>query len=205
MKDLHTDEPWDGFRNDVQQSLNEMIVSHQTNSKVEGPLHEATGVGFINDVGTVYRKEVGPDLKLKAVIDPAVKEILEAHLLRFNNDAKLAFGGDNPVFHKDGKTKIKRVRVRQSNTTAAKLSQDKFGVTDKTGKVFKWHSYGNVHRVDVFTDEETGGLYSKLVTVMEAKKRRLNHQSDEVPAKSKLIFSLYCVTSAHMVPPRPVC
>ena len=199
MKDLHTDEPWDGFRNDLQQSLNEMIVSHQTNSKVEGPLHEETGVGFINDVGTVYRKEVGPDLKLKSVIDPAVKELLEAHLLRFNNDAKLAFGGDNPVFHKDGKTKIKRVRVRQSKTTAAKLAQDKFGVTDKTGKVFKWHSYGNVHRVDVFRDEETGGLDSKLVTVMEAKKERLNHQLDEISAENKLIFSLYKNDGVSMV------
>ena len=191
MRDLLTDEPWDGFRNDLQQSIDKIIVSHQTSSKVEGPLHEETGVGFLNGVGTVYRKEVHPDLKLKAIIDPSVKKILEAHLLRFNNDAKQAFGGDNPVFHKDGKTKIKRVRVRQSNTTAVKLEQDKFGVTDKAGKVFKWHSYGNVHRADVFRDEETGSLSSELVTVMDAKKERLNHRSSDGSDKNKLIFSLY--------------
>ena len=191
MRDLHTDEPWDGFRDDLQQSIDEMIVSHQTSSKIEGPLHEETGVGFVTGVGTVYRKEVGPDLKIKAVVDPVVKEILEAHLLRFNSDPKQAFGGENPVFHKDGKTKIKRVRVRQSNTTAAKLARDKFGVSDKTGKVFKWHSYGNVHRVDVLEDKTHGVLSARFVSVMDAKHETFNFPPQFENANKRLVSSIY--------------
>ena len=179
MKDLVSDEPWDGFRSELGDRLERMVISHQTSSKITGALHEETGVGFIEGVGTVYRKPVSEDLNLGDVIDPKVREILESHLAAHGGVKKIAFSSEHPIYHADGKTRIKRVRCVQSKQyrTKAKLEKNKTAIKDREGNPFKWHSYGNVHSANVFKDGDT--FSTEYETTFHAKRKAVERVNDE--------------------------
>lgn len=172
MKDLVSDEPWDGFRNELGKRLDSMVISHQTSSKITGALHEETGVGFIEGIGTVYRKVVSDELNIETVIDPQVKEILENHLAAHGGIKKIAFSSEHPVYHLDGKTRVKRVRCVQSRQDRAKLETNKASITDRQGNAFKWHAYGNVHSANIFKDGDT--YFTEYVTTFHAKRNTVN-------------------------------
>ncbi len=189
-KDIHIDPPWQNLRNDLHTALENMIVSHAAEKKISSELHEDTGAGFIEGEGTVYRKTLleyfdDPDAKkrtkahlikkLNAVVDSAVKDILEKHLEKFEYRVREAFSDDHPVFHKDGKTPIKRIRIYQSRAikTKQKLEKEKFGKRDKSGKIFKWYSYGNIHHIELFRKIDTGKVEGRFVTMMEAHRRAM--------------------------------
>ncbi len=190
MRDLHTDEPWSEFRDELQIRINTMMISHQTSSKIQGPLHEETGVGFVEGVGTVYRKDVSPDLNIQNVIDDTVREILQKHLDTYG-DPKIAFGGEHPVYQRNGKTRIKRVRVRQSNTTRDRLNKNKFAIKDQHGQPFKWHSFGNIHAVKIFYDKETSRYETVIETVAEVKKKLFSKSQNSSEDDKELSFVLY--------------
>lgn len=174
MNDLHTDVPWKSFRDDVRNELDKVVVSHDPQRKLTGALHEETGVGFIEGVGNVYRLALTPDVKstqVSKIIDPVVRECVRAHLAHHGDNPKVAFAPGQTVLHKDGKTPIKRVRIVQSKTTLGKLQKSKFGVKDKSGEVFKWHAYGNIHHVEILRHKGTDSVSGIFVTMMEAAHR----------------------------------
>ncbi len=75
MRDLQVDPPWPNLRNDLQQKLSEMIVSHSPQRKLSGELHEATGAGFIEGIGNVNRKVLdGGFTQGDKIIDPIIKQ-----------------------------------------------------------------------------------------------------------------------------------
>jgi hypothetical protein len=51
------------------------------------------------------------------------------------------------------------------------LQQTKFGVKDKSGKIFKYMSYGNNHHVEIIQNIKTGKIRAEFVTMMEASNR----------------------------------
>lgn len=185
VKDLHIDPPWAGIRADLDTALDEVIVSHDPQRKISGALHEDTGAGFREGEGTIYRKtpmdyfgdckdEKKATKKLSAVIDGSVRELLHAHMRQYGFAGKTAFSEDKAVFHKDGKTPIKRVRIYQSQQIRkqSQLERQKFGVKNQQGEIFKWYSYGNIHHVEVFraTNNKVFGVF---VTMMEAHRRAM--------------------------------
>ncbi len=175
VRDIHVDEPWCTFRNDVNEQVSKIIVSHAAQRKISGELHESTGAGFIEGIGTVYRVDLNNEFKptnTKDIIDNEVRMLIESHLATYNNKPKQAFAEGITVLHKDGKTPIKRVRVRQSKTTTLdKLEKSKFGIKNKAGKVFRWMKYGNIHHVELIRDINSGKVIGKSVTAMEASRR----------------------------------
>ena len=174
MNDLKVDAPWDDFRDDLAAKLETMIVAHTPSRKLSGALHEASGTGFIEGQGTVYRKLLSPDMTLKQVgkiIDPQVRIMVLEHLEIYDNDPKKAFAENITVFHIDGKTPIRRVRLLQSKTTSKKLAENKFPVRNREGKVFKWLAYGNLHHVEIIHDLNSGNVKGEFVTMMEASQR----------------------------------
>jgi len=174
MNDLKVNPPWEDLRSDLDKKLNNLIVSHSPSRKISGSLHEETGVGFIEGLGTVYRKLLNQDIKLKQaekIIDPQVRAIVLEHLEQYGGDPKKAFAEDVTVFHCDGKTPIKRVRVLQSKTTLNKLGNSKFAVRDRQGKAFKWVAYGNMHHLEIVQDIQNEKVSGVFVTMMEAAKR----------------------------------
>ena len=177
---LRIDMPWNNFKLDVNEKLSSMIVSHVPQRKISGALHEETGVGFIegNGVdgpGTVYRQALDTDFKvtqIDKIVDPVIREQVRKHLANNGNDPKQAFADGKSVVHKNGKTPIKRVRVRQSKVSDLDtLKKTKFGVRDRQGKVFKWMAYGNTHHVEIIRHRKTGKYEGRFVTAMEAAHR----------------------------------
>ncbi|MDD1607348.1 MAG: type II CRISPR RNA-guided endonuclease Cas9 [Methylococcaceae bacterium] len=172
MKDVHLDPPWHHLREDLELALDSVIIAHTPQRKLSGELHEVTGAGFIHGVGNVHRKTLNASFtQVDKIIDEAVKEQVQQHLNRYDNDPKAAFAENVTVLHKDGKTPIKRVRIVQSKTTLDKLAKTKFGARDKQGKVFKWLAFGNLHHVEIIKHKETGAYSGQFVTMMEASHR----------------------------------
>jgi CRISPR-associated endonuclease Csn1 len=172
MRDIHIDPVWPSLRHDLQQALSEVIIAHAPQLKLTGELHEVTGAGFIEGVGNVNRKNLDVNFsQVEKIVDPHVKAIVEKHLQRFNNKPKQAFAEGNPVYHKDGKTPIKRVRIVQSKTTLDKLQKTKFGARNRQGEIFKWLPYGNLHHVEILKDKTTGKYSGEFITTMLASQR----------------------------------
>jgi len=174
IKDLVFDPPWKGFRDELKKRLSEVIIAHTPQRKLSGALHEETGVGYIDGIGTVYRANLDSNFKpaqLKKIIDDDVREIVTTHMKRYDNNPKQAFAENIKVLHKDGRTPIKRVRIVQSKTTLEKLEKSKFGVTQCDGEVFKWLAYGNLHHVEIIKNKKNGQYSGRFVTTMEAHQR----------------------------------
>ena len=190
---LNIEPPYADIRADLYEKLNHVIVSHAPQRKLSGGLHEETGANYIEKHGgLVYRKALDdPKLNPDKIVDESVKEIVLEHIAKYNT-TKEAFAEGEVVYHKDGKTPIKRVRVLQSNVKTTKnktakmlLSQTKFGVKDKSGKVFKYMSYGNIHHVEIIRDRETDEIKGKFVTMMEASHRAKGIKSELNPEGKK--------------------
>jgi len=177
--------PYPEFRDELEEHLKHVIISHTSQRKLSGGLHEETGAGYIErHGGLVYRKNLAPDFTEKnanSIVDNTIKELVLAHLLKHKNDTKKAFAEDITVYHKDGKTPIKRVRVLKSSTTQEKLEQNKFGIKDKSGKIFKWMSYGNMHHVEILQHQDTEKYNGVFVTMMQASHRAKGIKSELNP------------------------
>ena len=164
--------PYARIRDEISENLKHTIVSHAPQRKLSGALHEETGAGYIaKHGGLVYRKTLDSTFteeNAKSIVDETVKKIVEKHISKYQN-IKEAFADNVTVYHKDGKTPIKRVRVLQSKIKKEKkLGEAKFGVKDKQGKIFKWMVYGNTHHVEIIRDKKTGQIKGEFVTMMEA-------------------------------------
>ena len=189
VRDLKIDPPFEGFESKVAEIINSIVVSHKPDRKLSGALHEDTGIGFNERLGvTIYRKNLDEEFTVKkaeAIIDDSVKELVVRHLEKHQNKPKQAFSKDNPLFHKDGVTQIKRVRLKQSKTSEKKLKESKFGVKDKEGNEFKWMTYGNTHHVELLRHKKTGKIVSKFVTMMEAAHRARGINCNRQPLVEK--------------------
>lgn len=187
--------PYGDIKKELSAKIVDVIPSHSPNNKISGSLHEDTGAGFVEKHGgLVYRKSVASifqdskgrfeDGEIKKgkwegktkyeknadkIVDETVKEIVLEHISKFKKIDE-AFAAGFTLFHKDGKTPIKRVRVLQSKVKTTKnrgfaetLLSTKKPIYDKNGKVFKYMAYGNINHVEVFEKDEK--FSGKFVTV----------------------------------------
>ncbi len=176
---VQLDTPYNNFRIELRRKLDQVIVSYAPQRKISGSLHEETGAGYVaKHGGLVYRKFLNdPKFDPKKIVDKTVKKIVIEHIENYKT-AKEAFSDGVVVYHKDGKTPIKRVRVLQSSVRTTKkqtaediLKRNKFGVRNKQGKIFKWMVYGNTHHVEIIRHKETGKIKGEFVTMMLASHR----------------------------------
>ena len=177
IHDLSIEPPWECFRSDINKKLASMLVSHVPQRKISGSLHGETGFGSVKVKGEetlVYRKDLDTTFEkaqIEDIVDDKIKEQVRTHLKNNNDDPKKAFAEDKEVFHKDGKTLIKRVRILQSKTLGDKAEETKFGVRNHRGEVFKWMDYGNIHHVEILRHREKGSYKSIYITALEAANR----------------------------------
>ncbi len=175
--------PYPTIRDELAERLRHMIVSHVPQRKLSGALHEETGAGYIaKHGGLVYRKTLSPEFTEKnanSIVDPTVRDIVLRHIENYATP-KEAFADGITICHAGRKTPIKRVRVLQSKISVTKnqsaediLNQNKFGVRDKQGKIFKWMAYGNTHHVEIIRHKETEEIKGEFVTMMEAHRRAM--------------------------------
>lgn len=177
-RDLHLDSPLENIQQQTQHILEEMIVSHDVRNKLYDALHEDTGSGFIEGIGTVYRKALNEDnfkteKQIDSIIDPVVKDAVLTHFNAHNQNAKQAFAPDNPVYHPNG-NRIYRIRVQRSKATREQVEQNQYAAKDRFGKTFKYIPYGNMHHVAIY--QQDNGKIKATVTPMfkQAEKVRLH-------------------------------
>ncbi len=186
---LNIAKPYKDILQELSEKLKHLIVSHAPQRKLSGGLHEETGAGYLAlkdkttgeiKEGLVYRKTLGQDFSIKNAMDIVDKQVRDQVLEHIENhkDSKTAFNAENLVQLKLGKNPIKRVRVWQSSikttkkkTAADILAKSKFAVRDKSGKIFKYMSYGNTHHVEIIQHRETGKVKGEFVTMMKAANR----------------------------------
>ncbi len=177
LNDLHAELPWDTFRQELEKSINSLVVSHMPQTKVSGELHEGTGVGYIPGKGTVYRVPLTPQFKaswVDKIIDNKVKQLVKEHVKGYPSP-KEAFAPDFQIIHhinkRDEKIPIRRVRILQATTDEENLREHKFGIKNKQGEIFKWHAFGNLHHVEIVKSKINGKVRGRFVTMMEAAHR----------------------------------
>lgn len=115
--------PWPSLVDDARKAVAGIVVSHAQSRKVSGPLHEETlySPPKVDSEGKKYvhvRKELEKLTRgeLESVVDPVVRDVLEAHLQRCGGDLKKAFADPSahPKMPSSGRpVPIHRVRIRK--------------------------------------------------------------------------------------------
>ena len=77
-------EPWNGFREVLKESLNNIWVSHRPRRKISGKLHDETYYGKTPDGQLVVRKSVSnlKDKMVKNIRDSFIRTLIENHLAK---------------------------------------------------------------------------------------------------------------------------
>lgn len=162
--------PWPGFAEDLWQRLSTILVSHSTNRKISGALHEDTAYGLLPTENVfVYRKRLDPSFKaawVDQIKDAAIQEAVRIHLARHGDDPKRAFADGVTVLHRDGLTPIRRVRLKTTLTAKAMLS-----VSDRHGTKFKHYKTANNHHVELFESADGRRRTGVVVSTLEAARR----------------------------------
>ncbi|OGG95307.1 MAG: type II CRISPR RNA-guided endonuclease Cas9 [Candidatus Lambdaproteobacteria bacterium RIFOXYD2_FULL_50_16] len=180
--------PWPDLAEQTEKWLKNIIVSHAPMRKLSGALTEETAYGKGKAWLTkgakkakadepeetelvevlVHRKSISElkDTEVPKVRDPWLRGLLAARLAEYGGNAKKAFA--EPIFHKDGKTPIKKVRLANRFTEGAIFPVSK---GHPEGTDYKFYIFGNNHHIEIIEDLATGKRSGGVVTAMEAAKR----------------------------------
>lgn len=190
--------PWPYFVDSIRPHVESMVVSHRPEHKMSGALHKETLYGrpYIFDgksVVNLRRPLAGiPVTQIGAIVDPVVRQKVEAKLLEHGGDTK-KFDPEKieslPVLiGKDGRVMpIKRVRVREAKNdgTLDKLPGNRFVESE------------SIHHFELFVRRENGREIWEHVSVslLEAYERQRLGQNvvcrkmADVP-EAEFLFSL---------------
>ena len=196
-------EPWDGFKSDVEKTLKNVFVSHRVDRHVNGPLHQETFYGLIDDprekkqkkktrtavLRTPLQRLTDADIQKDRIVDSAIRKAVTDKLAELNLPPAKAF--QDPINHPylittaGRRVPIHRVRVFQ-DTDPIMVGQD----TNRRVKL------GNNHHLEVFESTHRKGEQTwrcEIVSLMEAVNRKRN--GDPIVSRTdkqgrSLVFSL---------------
>ena len=177
-------DPWDGFLTDVETAMNSLTVSHAPTRRIRGQLLEETAYGATNMPGVYVVKKSLESLTpagVKSIVDTTVKELVEVRLSQFDGDMKKAF--TEPLFHKDGKTPIRNVRL-----TVTMSPETLVGIKDESGKEYKYYPLAGNHHVKIYENLETDERKAVLVPRFYAAQR--GWKPNDLGSNWRLLFSL---------------
>ncbi|MCD4830569.1 MAG: type II CRISPR RNA-guided endonuclease Cas9 [Anaerohalosphaeraceae bacterium] len=187
--------PWDGFREETTEKINQIIVSHRVTKRVRGQLHEETSYGITggkDDKGQdifVYRKKL-EDLTMAMIdkiVDPVIKILIVARLKEFGLDpakktkigkevwAKLLY---MPCNKKDANGNIKKIPIKK--VRICDVFNNMIPIKDKNGKAYRAVAPGSNHHIEIFEYKDKKGNIkkdAKVVTLFEATRRKKNNES----------------------------
>lgn len=188
-------EPWVGIREDVKEKLENLIVSHKSNKRVRGQLHDQTVYGLIhNPDGSAktdskkqnifaVRKPLSAGLtanEIKNIIDPKIKDFVFARLRSVGVDVD---GEDKfkipanafaePIYYTNSKGEkentIRKVRIAIPSKTKWLLTSNKNKETTEN----KFVDTGSNHHIVIYKDAN-GKQKGEVVTLIEAITRKNN-------------------------------
>lgn len=176
-------EPWQGFLNDVNNAIQSIIVSHAPTRRKRGQLLEETAYGATDTPGVYVTKKSISSLTPKMVgeiVDPVVKSIVELRLSQFDGDIKKAFV--DPLFHKDGVTPIRNVRIYVKMTPETLV-----GIKDESGKEYKYYPTAGNHHAIIF---ENSDGERKVIVVPRFYASQRDWQPADLGTEWRKLFSL---------------
>ena len=163
------------LRKQVAKLLNNMVVSHKTQHRVRGPLHEETLYSVTGEttekgqpiVAVRKRLEDLDARKLHLIRDDRLREQALAHLALHDNNFKKAFQDENHPFRPETKNgpghPVRHVRLKFSANTENIGSEERRNLRNVLT--------GNNHHIEIFEFEDTGRWSGKVVSNLEAMHR----------------------------------
>ena len=180
MDDIHArrpqfDPPWSGFRQSVEESLNQIIVSHKVRKKLSGAIHEGTYFGKTQKSEGDYhyyvvRKPVEglTDGEIKRIRDDRIREIIEKYIK--NNGAgslkKALEKGYPRLPSRKGRhePEIRKVRITEKAQLKTMMEA-----------ASSWVKTGNNHHISIYRLPNGKGV-GEVVSLLEARKRLARKQ-----------------------------
>jgi CRISPR-associated endonuclease Csn1 len=167
--------PWEGFRDQVANRINDINVSHRPTRKICGPLHKETAYGPTREGNEfVCRKELtalkGPMIKKirDMVIRSLVKKRLAEHHLDPENPPndlpKELFA--RPLTMASG-VLIKKVRITDTFTNLLPIDTMK----NRYGQPYRYVDPGSNHHVEIVEDRKAGKRDCVVISMFEAAQR----------------------------------
>jgi CRISPR-associated endonuclease Csn1 len=169
--------PWESFRVDLAESLNQIWVSHKPSRKVSGRMHKETYYGITTGGNLVVRKPINKltDKEVSNVRDPIIKSLLEDVLRRggsLEDEIRLPSG-----------TPVRKARFVVKSASIALRGGKTHVQSDCT------------HHLSIFRDDD-GSYAFKPVILFEAMRRKSSGESvyqdahPEQPESSALVMHL---------------
>ncbi len=191
----HIPAPWENFRGDVANAVNEINVSFRVKRKIAGQLHEETNYGHISENNFVYRVPLTSltGAMVKKIRDDEIRRLVIERCKEKGVDPKKinskVFPSDEPLRMKSGVI-VKKVRITKT------LGKSRLPFKDRDGKVFRHAKLGSNHHIEILKTKDKKGKIKYdgvVVTTFEANRRAKNRepiiQRDHGPDK-KFVFSL---------------
>ena len=132
-----------------------------------GALTEETVYGKLGDQYVVKYPLNHQSMKVDAIVDPTIREVVRARLEAFGNDAKQAFA--KPLYSDKAQTmEIKSVRCFAPNISDAGSVPVRF---NKDGEPIGYGKTGSNHHIAIYRDEK-GAYHELVVSFAEAVRRK---------------------------------
>ena len=189
LTDKSFDQPWDGFRDELEKKVNSINVSHRPLKKVSGQLHEETSYGPTGRKDSkgqdifVYRKKL-EDLTcpmIEDIVDPVVRHIVKDRLVEYGVDisknSKISKEvWDKPLYMKNTKSE-KKVQIKKVRIT--EVANNMIIMKDRDGNPYRAVKPGNNHHIEIYEYQDKKGKIRRgfdVVTMYEAVKRSQNKE-----------------------------
>jgi len=174
--------PWEGFRHDVEASIQSIIISHRVMRKIRGALHEETAYGALsftddkNQKMYAVRKAVSAlsHKEITQIADEKIKGAISSHILQKGYDPKdkadvakaLKEADKNPPTMLSGQP-IKRVRLHKPFSKMRILN-------NKQGQAYRAMQEGSNHHIVIYEYEDKRGKTKRgghVVSMFDAAQR----------------------------------
>ena len=167
------DPPWSGFRQSVEESLNQIIVSHKVRKKLSGAIHEGTYFGKTQKSEGDYhyyvvRKPVEglTNGEINRIRDERIKEIIKTFIRDGGSLKKAPEEGYPRLPSQKGRyePEIRKVRILEKAQPKTMMEA-----------ASSWVKTGSTHHISVYRLSNGKGAY-EVVSLLEARKRLARKQ-----------------------------
>jgi CRISPR-associated endonuclease Csn1 len=203
---LSMDDPWDSFFDEVEQNVNNIIVSHRVHRKISGALHEESFYGPTDrqakkddkqwlvkrkDVHELSKGELGWDKNTqsfkkgstKFIRDAKIRKIVQNKVMQKMeeglsfNKAVASLEEDYPqLFH----PKLTSVPIKKVRILYKKNKRNFFEFEDNgDGEVTRLAVYGKIHHIAIYNSKDDSNRKDRegvAVPMMEAARRDRNDE-----------------------------
>ena len=178
MDDIHArrpqfDPPWSGFRQSVEESLNQIIVSHKVRKKLSGAIHEGTYFGKTQKSEGDYhyyvvRKPVEglTNGEINRIRDERIKEIIKTFIRDGGSLKKAPEEGYPRLPSQKGRyePEIRKVRILEKAQPKTMMEA-----------ASSWVKTGNNHHISIYRLPNGKGV-GEVVSLLQARKRLARKQ-----------------------------